>query len=356
MVIALLALAVAMIAGGLVAVVQGYDIVLLERGWTLVISGSVCATGGALLIGLTMVLFRLGRIQAELVRTRDRMGQAQPGLPPSEALESMPAVSSGLLARGTGVSSSMPGVDGDEQPTLPLFMRRDREDENEPAADAAPERDEAPVPTATLPDVPARNDNRVPRLNLPRYLFGGRDKREAEEPEAAADEPDFDADEPEFDLGRIARESERKRRAENAGNLVFPPVTAEGRAREEAGDREEARDREGARDLEEDQEPSRDEERGGDNPPSSVRAVSDTAPARDERKSEPDDDGDLSRPESQRSVVGTYNSGDNRYVMFSDGSIEAETPEGLFRFSSLDELKDFIASGGERRSGSAPTT
>jgi hypothetical protein len=32
------------------------------------------------------------------------------------------------------------------------------------------------------------------------------------------------------------------------------------------------------------------------------------------------------------------------------------TPEGLFRFSSLDELKDFIASGGERRSGSTPTT
>jgi hypothetical protein len=33
--------------------------------------------------------------------------------------------------------------------------------------------------------------------------------------------------------------------------------------------------------------------------------------------------------------------------MFSDGSIEAETPNGVFRFASLDELKDFIASGGE---------
>lgn len=46
-------------------------------------------------------------------------------------------------------------------------------------------------------------------------------------------------------------------------------------------------------------------------------------------------------------VVGTYNSGDNRYVMFSDGSIEAETPGGTFRFKSLDELKEFIAKGGE---------
>jgi hypothetical protein len=36
--------------------------------------------------------------------------------------------------------------------------------------------------------------------------------------------------------------------------------------------------------------------------------------------------------------------------MFSDGSIEAETPDGIFRFDSLDELKEFIASGGERSS------
>jgi hypothetical protein len=38
--------------------------------------------------------------------------------------------------------------------------------------------------------------------------------------------------------------------------------------------------------------------------------------------------------------------------MFSDGSIEADTPNGVFRFASLDELKDFIASGGE--SGATP--
>jgi hypothetical protein len=34
-------------------------------------------------------------------------------------------------------------------------------------------------------------------------------------------------------------------------------------------------------------------------------------------------------------------------VMFSDGSIEAQTPSGVFRFKSLDELKEFIAAGGE---------
>ena len=52
-------------------------------------------------------------------------------------------------------------------------------------------------------------------------------------------------------------------------------------------------------------------------------------------------------------MIGTYTSGDNRYVMFSDGSIEAETPDGVFRFDSLDELKEFIASGGESGSSAA---
>jgi hypothetical protein len=47
-------------------------------------------------------------------------------------------------------------------------------------------------------------------------------------------------------------------------------------------------------------------------------------------------------------IVGTYNSGGNRYVMYSDGSIAADTPNGKFTFDSLDELKRFIANGGER--------
>ena len=50
-------------------------------------------------------------------------------------------------------------------------------------------------------------------------------------------------------------------------------------------------------------------------------------------------------------VVGTYNSGGNAYVMFSDGSIEADTPTGRYRFKSLEELKEFIANGGEEGLG-----
>lgn len=51
--------------------------------------------------------------------------------------------------------------------------------------------------------------------------------------------------------------------------------------------------------------------------------------------------------ESDRTVVGRYSSGGNTYLMFSDGAIEADTPNGRFTFSSLDELKAFVDGGGE---------
>lgn len=43
-------------------------------------------------------------------------------------------------------------------------------------------------------------------------------------------------------------------------------------------------------------------------------------------------------------MVKTYTSGGHTYMMFSDGTIEADTPEGLFRFGSIEELKAYIAS------------
>ena len=45
--------------------------------------------------------------------------------------------------------------------------------------------------------------------------------------------------------------------------------------------------------------------------------------------------------------MGTYASGGNTYVMYSNGSIEADTPRGQFTFDSLDELKAFVEAGGE---------
>lgn len=43
--------------------------------------------------------------------------------------------------------------------------------------------------------------------------------------------------------------------------------------------------------------------------------------------------------------IGRYSANDVAYVMFSDGSITAETASGTYRFNSLIELKDFIERG-----------
>ncbi len=50
-----------------------------------------------------------------------------------------------------------------------------------------------------------------------------------------------------------------------------------------------------------------------------------------------------------RVIVGQHEAGGNRYVLYADGSIDAETAKGRFHFASLDEMRAFIAGSG--RSG-----
>jgi hypothetical protein len=73
MVFLLCLLALGMIAIGLAAIVFGMSIVQVERGWTMVIAGSVGASGGAVLLGIALAVQRLGRIASELVWIRDRL-------------------------------------------------------------------------------------------------------------------------------------------------------------------------------------------------------------------------------------------------------------------------------------------
>ena len=175
MVILLSILAVAMIATGLTAMAFGMSIVQVERGWTMVISGTVAASGGAVLLGLAFAVQRLGRITHELVWIRDRLATI------------------GEMTAET--------VDWSAEPEV----------EVEPVE---------VVPT-----------------------------RPVEEPVHLAPAP--------------------------------PPQPA---------------------------------------PP----------------------------PPPERVIVGQYSSGGNEYKMYSDGSIDATTPAGLRRFASLEELRDFVAGGGER--------
>jgi hypothetical protein len=238
MVVVLYAVASAMVLGGAAAATYGYGIIMVERGWTLVIAGAVLASGGAVLAGVAQLGSRVAAIQRDTARLWERFARLDPS-----ALPASPTVSPAPLSLA---------------PRGPVDM-----------ADAAvePAREEPP-PEASLADPTA-----APAAEQP---ASGRTRPKV----AAAPEP------------------------------LMSDVPLRGTT--EPGDAPDER-------------PA----------PAAVAARNDGRPASD-----------------KPTVVGTYDSGGNHYVMFSDGSIEADTPNGVFRFASLDELKDFIASGGE--SGAAP--
>src|SRR5215217_3206921 len=79
MVSALYVLAGVMTVGGLAAVYSGSDIIVMERGWTMVIAGSVVAASGVLLAGIATAVARLQGIQGEFARLSDRLAPPQAG-------------------------------------------------------------------------------------------------------------------------------------------------------------------------------------------------------------------------------------------------------------------------------------
>jgi hypothetical protein len=51
----------------------------------------------------------------------------------------------------------------------------------------------------------------------------------------------------------------------------------------------------------------------------------------------------LAEPEPAPTLVGRYSAGGANYMIFSDGSIEAETEDGAFKFGSMSEFKAYLA-------------
>ncbi len=317
MIIALLALALAMILGGLFTIFLGWDIVLVERGWTMVLAGSISAAGGALLLGITAAVSKLARIQAELARLHAAFqgGSPHAAMPLAPVEPSAAALPGGVLgAAAAGATEA--AADRDEiEPLLP-FPERDRPAESledEEAAEGPSDRSSASEHAEAV--VPFR-----PRIH-------------AGSPSSPEEEP-LGAKVPEFLLGDRFRDADEEARAPE------PDVSLP--AAEPAPEEPEEKPEPGV-DAAEDVTPA-----AWPAPEAEVpEAVETVEPA---VSAEPEPEPEEPRPVT---IVGTYNSGDNRYVMFSDGSIEAQTPGGVFRFNSLDELKEFIASGGEGGSTAA---
>ena len=315
MIIALLALAVAMILGGLLTALFGWDIVLVERGWTMVIAGSVMAASGAILLGIAAAVSKLSGIQTLLSQMQESTAQeALVAAPQSLAGPSLAAASGGVIAAAAVADADEPDAKEEAQPVLPLFLEEERSERDKV---------EDEVRVAEWPD--------APRMDEPAQPFPPR----TTPPSAPLrDEDETDMKVPDFLLAKRDRDTDEEPRVTDGSDVYNRDLDDE----PEPQDLDELdRGVESVAEIEPEREPEPDLE---------------PTPIRPDLEEEPEEESvpDSSEPAT---VVGTYNSGDNKYVMFSDGSIEAQTPGGVFRFKSLDELKEFIAAGGEGDSSSS---
>ena len=289
MIAALFALAAAMIIGGCAAVIQGFPYVRLESGLAMVIAGSVAASSGAVLLGLGVVALGFRRVERAIGRVLTAGERhAAPAAAPATAAAAAPASADADRTRLPPLLPAAPAF------IVPSVV--------EPAFD--PER------PRMEPSLELRADEA--RTAVPEAAAVEAAKPAPVEPDPVHAAPPVLAPEPSL---RLETGAPRAQSAIAPEDDLFAAPEPPPEPREEV--REEVR-----------------EEIRAESP--SLRPSLDTAP-------EPEPAPKL----AARTVVGRYASGGNTYVMFEDGSIEAETPQGRFTFASLDELKAFVDGGGE---------
>jgi hypothetical protein len=291
MIVALFALAAALVIGGSAAVVQGFPFVRLESGLAMVIAGASTASAGAILFGLGVVCLGLKRIEKGLKMRREAEAGPVPVPPPVSSLGAVfpepPRPSRPILPGLTGLAAGALGgtaaATAEKRPSEPTF-----EDSLFAPAPPDPRQPELPIPAPEPEASPEahRQGRQEPFLEEPPI-----EEPHRERPAHAAEPDDGIAPEDDLLAGPVPPEPAPAAQAETEAPALR----------------------------------------------SSLDAAPETAAPEPEEVAE----------KPAREVVGKYASGGNTYVMYADGSIEAETPRGRFNFASLDELKAFIDAGGE---------
>ncbi|GJE57275.1 hypothetical protein [Methylobacterium thuringiense] len=306
MVIALFALSLVMIVGGAAAVVQGFPYVRLESGLAMVIGGTTAASAGAVLLGIAAAILQMKRLAGALGHRGDATTGEVAFVPP-------------------------PGKAG-PAPSVPEFRA--------PAF-------EATAPVATEPATATAGAAGLAGISLGgmRDLLGSGDDRSTADPQQGRSmeiEPPLpnllppaasgESISPDEDL--FASPGDRPGHGPRAAADALPENLADA-SPDDARETDPAQEELALR-------PSLDGPSASSEPEVEPPAV-ELPPAPLEEPAEQADE-----PKSEAlQVVGTYASGANTYVMFANGTIQADTPRGQFTFQSLDELKQFVDSGGE---------
>lgn len=104
-------LGVAMVAIGISAIYSGSLVFSFERGWTMVISGTVAGSAGAILVGISAALRRLRRIEGEAAKLREALAAL------AERFDAAPPDHATTAAEGA--SGSRPATPAPPDPPIP---------------------------------------------------------------------------------------------------------------------------------------------------------------------------------------------------------------------------------------------
>jgi hypothetical protein len=274
----LLIAGIAVLAAGLLAVVFGIPVKEFSFGNTLILAGAVAACTGVILLGLAMVV-------RELQNIARRLGPANLAAPRANATPAL--ASAGEQPASATLDRAEPAV----QPSSSAPSAASRQEEG--AGDRGKGRDDAPE---AVPPEPAAATK--PRRNL---LFSSSSRRERERAASAPDAPAADSG---------PTPAAPKEPAAASFEDAWPQSD---RARSDALRRTRT--------------------------PSTFAEPNAAAPAPAPEPAAP------TAPSEEPAPVTVLKSGvvdGMAYSLYSDGSIEAQMPEGMMRFASIDELRSHL--------------
>jgi hypothetical protein len=400
------ALGIILIVGGAWGIARGSAYVQLEWGWSSVISGSVALTGGVLTLAVGCVLQRLDALQGALLRAgvgastmvqpaeasvreepepmplavepvtlTAREPEPHPAAYADPALQAAAAINLELLAH-----EQHPAATEHAEPRPSPQFAEAAASEPPPevihAADQGPADDmvkaagvsDEPELDAAIEELLAEERDRTPQ-SAAEFSPAAAPERAAELPEAAV-APELDEPEKTFQRagGWRGLFSRKERRAlsppptdqpaiepaweDQALQAPLEPEPASAPADEgvpspavhgdtipRTGDDWFDRALSG---LDETYEPSG---RGAPKETLHEREREDIAHSPLEAHQPAAEEPPGSAPPAEPAVIGRYTSGNTTYVMFADGSIEAETPNGVLHFASLADLKVYVEGG-----------
>ncbi|MCW2286338.1 hypothetical protein M2323_002358 [Rhodoblastus acidophilus] len=283
----LVALGLVLAVAGIVVAVNGYVYVNVDRGPPLMISGTLLLGIGLTLAALGFILRELQKISADASKAALLLAKARNGL---------------VAAEPPVAAKPLPPLSPFEPPAAaPVAAPLPSEPEPAPAKIAEPE--PAPPSPADMLRRPSFPPPLAPRPEPPKSLasspFSWMLKPNAEKPAAKAEDEDW----------------------------LDKAISAEAETANRPGKQEETR---------------QDEPEAS--PAREVQQVirREFGLSAEEEAPKPPAPEPAPEPEPKPEVIGNYEAHGAHYTMFADGSIEAETQHGVYRFASIDELKRFI--------------